>query len=191
MEICHGMTPMRVINVDRQGLAHRSGVERGWRIQKVNGNDLTGETFDIQFAILKAAMAPLPVKKSLEDKVESLEIVFIAGENETEVPVVFWKKPLGFDCEVVAPIKVKSIKEDCPARRSGVEVGWIVKKVGGNDIMSLEIDMQIKLLKDSVAALPDVDYRIAPPMGHYSSTAASFGMRDNAEEGASNSAGRL
>lgn len=190
MEICYGMTPMRVINVDRQGLAHKSGVERGWTIRRINSSDVAGKPFDDQFSMLKNALTPLPVH-SLDHKADALEIVFVAGADEKEVPVIFSKKPLGFDCEVVAPIKVKSIKENCVARRSGVEVGWIVKKIDGVDISTLDIELQIKYLKESVAALPDIDYRIAPPLAHYSTTASSSNRREAPDEGSSTSDGRV
>lgn len=167
-EISLGVTPIRVDNVYGQGQSRRLGVEMGWYVMKVNGRDLSDKTFEDQFAMLKQALAGLPLSKdrNVSPTLQSLEVVFEAGSDGREVPVVFSKKPLGFEFDMIAPIKVKAIQEECVARRHGVEVGWVVKKVAGEDLSSRSFTEQVELLKKCVYSLPDVTYCIAPPLGH-------------------------
>merc|ERR1712129_169090 len=129
-EITLGMVPIRVDNVYLQGLARRLGVEMGWYLEKVNGIVPAGRGFDRQFALVKQGMAALPLTEEFNaaPTLQSLEIVFEAGSDGHLVPVTFSKKPLGFEFDLIAPIKVKNIQEDCVAKRHGVEVGWVVRK---------------------------------------------------------------
>lgn len=171
-EISLGVMPIRVDNVYGQGLAGKQGVEMGWYLTKVNGIEIGGKSFEEAFAIVKSAMAVLPAVEAhdVRPTLASLEIVFEAGDDRGLVPVVFSKKPLGFEFEMRSPISVKSIKEDCVAKRHGVEVGWVVKKVSGLDISEMAFADQMNILKRSVTALPDVTYCIAPPLSHSLST---------------------
>ena len=72
-------------------------VKVGWCLHKVNGVDLSGKGFNAQFVILRKAMANLPTT----EEQQSLEIVFEADGKH--VPVVFAKKPLGFEFDMRAP----------------------------------------------------------------------------------------
>jgi len=165
-EISLGVVPIRVDNVYGRGLARSLGVEMGWYLQKVNDIDLLGKEFNEQFAVLKSALAILPAaaEQNVQPTLQSLEIVFEADGKH--VPVVFAKKPLGFEFDMIAPISVKTIQEDSVARRHGVDVGWVVLKVAGVDISKMGFMDQVDLLKRSVGSLPDVTYCIAPPLGH-------------------------
>lgn len=165
-EICIGVAPIRVDNVFVGGLALKKGVEIGWYITKVNSVDLSGKQFSEQYALLKAAMTDLPFSSShdVRPKIQSLEIIFEDSADSRPVPVTFAKKPLGIEFDVVAPITVKHIQEDCVARRAGVEVGWVVKGVAGTDLSTMPVADQVDILKKCVRALPDVTYSIAPPM---------------------------
>jgi hypothetical protein len=166
-EISLGIVPIRADNVYGQGQAKRLGVEMGWYVHKVNGIDLSGKAFDEQFAILKKALAVLPLSDlGVLPTLQSVEIVFEAGVDGQEVGVVFSKKPLGFEFDLVEPIRVKRIEEDCVARRHGVKVGWVVKKVAGQDLSERSFMHQVDFLKSHVNSLPDVTYCIAPPLGH-------------------------
>lgn len=188
------MVPIRIDNVYLQGLARRLGVEMGWYLQKVNDAVLAGESFDRQFAIIKLGMAVLPVTEefNVAPTLQSLEIVFDAGCDSQHVPVTFSKKPLGFEFDLIAPIKVKNIQQDCVAKRHGVEVGWVVKKVAGIELSTKSFKDQVDMLKKSVASLPDVTYCIAPPLCHSLSAnlcstraarATDTGCSDNSNEG--------
>lgn len=165
-EICIGTAPIRVENVFNDGLAMKSGVQMGWSLTKVNGMDLSGRSFSEQFALLKVAMENLPFSTAhdVRPRIQSLEITFEDSSDNKLVPVTFAKKPLGIEFDVVAPITVKNIKEDCVARRSGVEVGWVVKAVDGTDLSTMHVNDQVDLLKKCVRGLPDVTYSIAPPL---------------------------
>lgn len=167
-EITLGAVPIRVENVYLQGLARKVGVEMGWHLVKVNSTVLASKGFEQQFAMVKQGMASLPVAEELNvaPTLQSLEIIFEAGPDGKNVPVTFSKKPLGFEFDLIAPIKVKNIQEDCVAKRHGVEVGWVVKEVGGVDLCTRAFHDQVDILKKSVSALPDVTYCIAPPLGH-------------------------
>lgn len=167
-EISLGVVPIRVDNVYGRGLASELGVQMGWYVQKVNSMDLSGKSFDDQFGLLKKALALLPVseEQNARPTLQSLEIVFEAGSDGRQVPVIFAKKPLGFEFEMIEPITVKHIQEDCVARRHGLEVGWVIKKVAGEDLSAMAFVDQVELLKKSVHSLPDVTYCIAPPLCH-------------------------
>merc|ERR1719359_1955489 len=138
----------------------------GWYLEKVNGIKLAGRPFDEQFGILKKALASLPLseEQNAHPTITELEIIFEAGSDAR--PVVFSKKPLGFEFDLAPPIRVRSIKEDCVARRHGVEVGWVVRKVAGEELSGRPFMDQVDFLKKKVSALPDVTYCIAPPLAH-------------------------
>lgn len=194
-EVSLGVVPIRVDNVYGRGLAFQNGVEMGWYLRKVNGLDVSGKPFQQQFNILKQALAKLPVSEEHHARptLQSLEIVFEAGsdpELKKEVPVVFSKKPLGFEFEMLLPITVKYIQEDCVAKRHGVEVGWVIKKVGGVSLQDKHLNEQVEILKHGVFSLPDVTYCIAPPLGHslggsneIPSKRATDGMQEDASDG--------
>lgn len=195
-EICLGVTPIRVDNVFAGSLSLKKGIEMGWYLTKVNDVVLYGKPFPEQFSLLKEAMANLPFSSThdVRPKIQSLEIIFEDSTDCRPVPVTFAKKPLGIEFDVVAPITVKKIKEDCVARRAGVEVGWIVKGVAGTDLSTLHVTDQVTLLRKFVRDLPDVTYSIAPPLCQTlsnSGNASSQGAHDVQLDSTSLDDGRL
>mmetsp|Transcript_52404 Transcript_52404/g.94068 ORF Transcript_52404/g.94068 Transcript_52404/m.94068 type:complete len:287 (-) Transcript_52404:4-864(-) len=177
-EIMLNDVPIVLAEVYADGRAGGLGVCSGWIIQKVNGEEISKKDFDTQFSILKKAMAyipldaPRPIQSDARGKPCDLEIVFESA-NSVERAVTFSKKPLGFEFNRVAPIQVSRIKDNASAQRHGIEVGWVIKRVAGEDMTGKSFGEQYALLKRCVTQLPDVTHSIAPPAFSMSGNLAS------------------
>mmetsp|Transcript_133349 Transcript_133349/g.243004 ORF Transcript_133349/g.243004 Transcript_133349/m.243004 type:complete len:249 (+) Transcript_133349:89-835(+) len=81
--------------------------------------------------------------------------------------------PLDAPRPIQSDARVSRIKDNASAQRHGIEVGWVIKRVAGEDMTGKSFGEQYALLKRCVTQLPDVTHSIAPPAFSMSGNLAS------------------
>eukprot|EP00929_Paragymnodinium_shiwhaense_P003262 TRINITY_DN103703_c0_g1_i1.p1 TRINITY_DN103703_c0_g1~~TRINITY_DN103703_c0_g1_i1.p1 ORF type:complete len:301 (-),score=65.06 TRINITY_DN103703_c0_g1_i1:414-1316(-) len=111
----------------------------------------------------RPAADPLPLEPPSAgmDCPPSLELVFDTGEAGMKT-VVFQKKPLGFNFMMTSPITVRRVTNDSVAQRHGIQPGWKVRGIAGEDVSEVKVEKQYARLKELVDALPQMRSCIAP-----------------------------
>mmetsp|Transcript_24596 Transcript_24596/g.65384 ORF Transcript_24596/g.65384 Transcript_24596/m.65384 type:complete len:221 (+) Transcript_24596:56-718(+) len=71
--------------------------------------------------------------------------------------VVVRNRPLGLDFQRSSPICMKKVHKDSIGDKLGVQVGWELHSVNGEDVFSRQFEYTYKLLKEASTVLPIVD----------------------------------
>jgi len=103
-----------------------------------------------------------PMEKSMEvtptpeveRHVPSLEVIFDVKGEEKKIQI--FHRPLGaeFSKKAKGPTKVSKIHPQSYANKLGIEVGWILKSIAGEDVSEKTFKDTQNALKDGMMALP-------------------------------------
>jgi len=95
-----------------------------------------------------AEPVPEPVMKAAATM--TLQFTLPDGSEQSKE---FIRKPLGLDFEKKMPITMKRVRDGGVGQELGIELGWIIKKVGEDDITSLPFVQAYDKLKQATADL--------------------------------------
>uniref|UniRef100_A0A7S4W516 PDZ domain-containing protein n=1 Tax=Alexandrium monilatum TaxID=311494 RepID=A0A7S4W516_9DINO len=125
-------------------------VKDGWTLVAIDGVDLQNRTdFDAVEAELHRHMQGFPLWP--------LPLEFRLGESDSSKRVEkFVERPIGLEFLNVAPIRVGKIYPDSPAEMQGVQVGWVLTKIGERDVHENHDFREVMgVFKEGVEALDD------------------------------------
>lgn len=109
----------------------------------------------------EAAIAAAPVPEAKDPapeatKVDSgVPITFDAGGSSQIVLVT--AKPLGMIFSKVAPITVMSLRQGSHAEQLGVQAGWVMKKVGTEDVSGMTVEAAADIVQRACKDLPQAE----------------------------------
>mmetsp|Transcript_82232 Transcript_82232/g.156265 ORF Transcript_82232/g.156265 Transcript_82232/m.156265 type:complete len:151 (-) Transcript_82232:84-536(-) len=82
-----------------------------------------------------------------------LDFAFIVGAEEKTI--TFTAKPIGMQFDKKLPIVIASFTPDSKAKELGVEVGWQMKSVGGEDVTGCKsYEDALAIIKKKLETLP-------------------------------------
>lgn len=167
-EITLGKVPIVVRGVHSGSWAERLGVKVGWKVLQVADEDMGDLKWEDAMQFLVKCVDALPqdikvVQPTAEER--SVEMAFDTGAGTDLKTLVFMKRPLGLEFEVEAPIRITRVMDKSVSQRLGVQVGWTIQKVNGEDLDGKTFNEQFSQLKRSVERLPNVYASIAPHAG--------------------------
>lgn len=145
MDFDNNTKPVRVTK--SFGVAKRLGVLEGSDLIKVADTDVEQLAF-------------MDILEKLSMKIEPLTpdglVISFRDRAGTRRPIVFPTKPLGMDFQQdLRPVKIDSVAGI--AESLGVQAGWELATIAGNDVEQMEFDKMLELLREQVAALPAMD----------------------------------
>jgi len=122
--------PAVVRGVTADSHAAELGVQVGWVISAINGDDMTGKDFETFFSKLQTES----VKAALGvDGARILPIAFRLPDTSIK-KVNFTKKPLGLEIGKKDATTVKGAAAGTQAAQMGVQVGWVITTINGEDV---------------------------------------------------------
>jgi len=112
------------------------GVKEGWVISTIDGEDMAGKDFDTFFSKLQmgAVKAALGI-----DGARILPIAFRLPNSSTK-KVNFTKSPLGIEIGKKEPTTVKGAAAGTQAALMGVQVGWVLTTINGENVEGKDFD---------------------------------------------------
>merc|ERR1712050_386992 len=130
--------------------AKERGVQVGWSITRIADQEVA------------AAMGHDQVDRRILDRsanlaVWPLRMDFDSGGGEIKT-FFFEKQPLGMELLNKLPIKVDTFKPDSYAKSCGVEIGWLITRVGDHDVThETKFEQVIEYLVEGVCELPRIE----------------------------------
>lgn len=143
----HHQAPITVDNVCPQSHAAELGVRKGWEVRSIQGQDMGSMDFESKYQMFVDTLAALP---------GGMEIIFLLPDG-SEKACQFRQQNLGFDFPPEVPIRVDSVFPKSHADEVGVEPGWVIKRINGEDMLAEEFqdyDTKLNHLKKSLSVLP-------------------------------------
>lgn len=140
-------TPITVKSLRKGSHAEELGVQPGWTLKAVGGEELSELKMEAAMAKMQFAMA------TLEKDVNSVELVFDA--NGEQKIVMITRNPLG--CKLQdnnGTLTVSEVKAGTHADKLNVQVGWTLKMIAGQDVIKPEYDDKMKALENALKPLP-------------------------------------
>lgn len=128
--------PTKIKRVKSGGHGEELGVQPGWEIMAIGGNDASSLGAEEVLATVQRHVEALP--DSYEYAAKFVEIAFVADGEETTL--VFPRRRLGITLgqKEGAPLTVAGVETNSQAEIRGVRAGWIVKAVAGEDLSTKE-----------------------------------------------------
>mmetsp|Transcript_116682 Transcript_116682/g.326400 ORF Transcript_116682/g.326400 Transcript_116682/m.326400 type:complete len:146 (+) Transcript_116682:38-475(+) len=111
-----------------------------------------GSALSLPVAAIGAARARAPAQGA------EMVIEFRCLDGTT-VSKAFRSRPLGVDFDNTQPIVVKRVKERSLAEASGVQAGWQIAGVNGQDVLPMDFAATHTLLKVATSLLPEANDR--------------------------------
>jgi len=141
--------PIRVQSFEFNSYAKERGVQAGWTITRIGDQmvptNLSFEQVDRRIAEGTASLEAWPLRLDF-DTGKWIRTFF------------FEKQPLGMELLNKLPIRVDTFKPDSYAKSCGVQLGWIITRVGDHDVTpETKFDQVIEYLVEGVCELPPVD----------------------------------
>eukprot|EP00401_Gymnodinium_catenatum_P054929 CAMPEP_0117511760 /NCGR_PEP_ID=MMETSP0784-20121206/28676_1 /TAXON_ID=39447 /ORGANISM="" /LENGTH=201 /DNA_ID=CAMNT_0005307447 /DNA_START=141 /DNA_END=746 /DNA_ORIENTATION=+ len=158
------MSPAHAAKLDPTVSLYNSTEDMGETLEPEQATTPAKEPFDASMAA-KDAVEPAAedaIEPAAKDAIEpvaehtvetQVEFTFVnAGEGPKVV--VFREKPIGLEFTKKTPLTVKKVKPGSFAAASGVEIGWVLTAVNGQDISSMAtvVSMQLILVSCEVLA---------------------------------------
>jgi len=147
-----GSGPCKIEKIRPQSHAAEIGMEIGWIVKSIGGEDVTRKTFEEMQGVLKNGMMGLPVPPPGNNS--GLELVFDVDGWEKRIQLD--RRPLGaeFAKRSKGPTRIDKIRPQSYAAEVGMEVGWIIKCIGGEDVTKKSFARTQDTLKSAMAGLP-------------------------------------
>lgn len=140
------------IAVTGESLSELSFVIQGMRAVSVNGDSLSELNFVDAWNRLKAAEERL-------DQEAKMEIGFVLPDGSRK-ELAFCRRPLGCKIGPKLPLFVKTVDQGTSAASMGVQAGWIIRTVNGEDLTGRDFDysfLQILQAEHSLQEAKGVD----------------------------------
>jgi hypothetical protein len=146
--------PCKIAKIRPQSHAAEIGMEVGWIVKSIGGLDVTRISFEEMQGVLKSGMAVLPTATASFGSNSGLELVFAVAGSEKRIHL--HRRPLGaeFAKRSKGPTKIETIRPQSYAAELGMEVGWIIKRIGGEDVTKKSFDQTQSALRNAIAVLP-------------------------------------
>lgn len=122
--------PVCVNRVREGSHAVELGIQPGWKIKAVAGEAMKGLKADKIQSKIQSHVQALP------DSSEFVELVFIADEGDKAITVP--RGSLGITFAQAEPLTVDEVRTNSTAERLGVQVGWAMKSIAGEDVSQME-----------------------------------------------------
>ena len=140
----HNEAPITVDSVFPGSHAAELGVQKGWIVRSIQGEDMDGEDFKTKFEHFAAALTALP---------GGTEVVFRLPDG-SERAVLLRTKPVGFDFHPASPIVVDDVKPKSQAAELGIQKGWKILRINGYDLTGAEYEIKHAHLVHALSYLP-------------------------------------
>merc|ERR1712050_358774 len=130
--------------------AKERGVQVGWSITRIADQEVA------------AAMGHDQVERRISERTKGLAVWPLRMDFDTgggDIKTFFFEKqPLGMELLNKLPIKVDTFKPDSYAKSCGVEIGWLITRVGDHDVThETKFEQVIEYLVEGVCELPPVE----------------------------------
>merc|ERR1712181_159317 len=119
----------------------------------------SSETLPFKKGVNASSEVSSESEKAGVERAESLEILFGADGKEKSVQIL--RRPLGAEFGKIYPkkspgsAKIRKVQPESYASELGLEVGWIVKAVGGEDVSQMSFQNIQDLIKSGMLRLPE------------------------------------
>lgn len=140
----HYTAPIKVDSVFPKSHAEELGIEKGWIVRSIHGEDMGGKDFKTKFDHFAKALSTLP---------GSAELLFRLPDG-SEKMVSVKQRPVGFDFHMAVPITVDSVEPGTHAAELGIQKGWAISKINGEEMNAKDIQISYRHLLDCFATLP-------------------------------------
>jgi len=151
----HGSGPCKIEKIRPQSHAAEIGMEVGWSVKSIGGQDVARKSFEEMQGVLKNGMTALPMEVAASLGSNSgLELVFDIDGWEKRVQL--HRRPLGaeFAKRSRGPTRIDRIRPESYAAELGMEVGWIIKCIGGEDVTKKTFGQTQSALQNAMTTLP-------------------------------------
>jgi len=156
--------PQKVKRVLEGSAAEKAGVRGGWVLMKIDGEDMCDK--DVDYVLMKVRGQPVPavtqpVPAVAQPVPGSFSITFQlpsgdehpgAGSGDSR-SVDFTKAPLGLEFYSSAPVAIKRCTPAGHAQSLGVQHGWIITHIAGEDVRKSDEKTICSKLREKAAAL--------------------------------------
>jgi len=115
------------------------GVKAGWAVSKINGEDMSGKKGQ-DLGVLLSRFQPV------------MQIEFVLPGQETRM-VTFSKTPLGLDFDKKVPVTMKRVHSGGHGAELGVQAGWLIGAINGQDVKSKDVQYVYELLRSASSSL--------------------------------------
>lgn len=144
--------PLTVDFVRASSHGEELGIQKGWALKSVSNDssreDVSKKDHADVMAILQSYVAPLP------NDSKSVNFNLCFSSNGKDQIVTVSRKPLGMEFENVTPVTVRGVTSRSHSEQLGIGVGWVLKKVGDEDVSNLSCVEALDVLAGRVGDLP-------------------------------------
>lgn len=135
--------PIKVDQVQAGGHAAELGVDKGWTVKRINGEDMSGRDFETKFDHFVAALRVLP---------GAVQLGFTDRNGQREL-ASFSRRPVGFEFDAASPIIVANVEPGSEAAAQGVQVGWMLQTINGEKVNEMDFNTQHTLLAEALKVI--------------------------------------
>lgn len=140
----HREAPIKVDRVVQGSHAEQLGVQPGWVVRSIQGEDMHGRDFEAKFDHFCKALRDLP---------GGMQVNFRLPDG-SEKAVMLTQKPVGFDFRKATPITVDLVEPGGHAAEVGIQPGWVIHRINGEDMSGKHFDTKYQHLLNGLSALP-------------------------------------
>lgn len=142
-------SPLTVSEVFSGCYAQSVGVQPGWQVISLNGGSIANMEFTEALPMVQAA------ESTLGDVVK-LDVEFALPDGSHK-EFTFHTRPLGCEIEKTVPITIKTVHPEANAAKVGVQVGWVVRCINGEDVTRREFKEIVNMLRKAECIVPPQD----------------------------------
>lgn len=134
--------PVRVNNLRPGCHGDKLGIQPGWEVKAIVGEDVSGSSAEEIEADLHRRIGQLP------DASDFVDLVFIADGREKLMTVP--KRPFGISLAETEPFSIDKVRIGSKAAKLGVQAGWTMKAIDGQDLSVMEYFKAVDVLEFSM-----------------------------------------
>jgi len=150
----HPRTPIVVKGFEKGAYGEMLGIQTGWTLKSLDGDDILGkQDFHAALAAMKDHLQHLPAYE------KAVSAVFDVDGTEQTVLVKF--RPLGLKFHPRTPIVVKGFEKGAYGEMLGIQTGWTLKSLDGDDILGKQdFHAALAAMKDHLQHLPAYGHQL-------------------------------
>jgi len=180
---------------DSKGAAKAQGIRRGAIVASVGGNDVNNSTAEEVMAMMKEAVLPVTV---VFEQAQASAAGGVINLDEDEAQPAEIPPPVDFEVDLSQPLGItfddnlvaKTVKFGSQAHRLGVEAGWKVLSISGEELSSTaDLLQKVQQLKEEGSLSQSINFQ--PIAGSKSSAVTAQAAAAALRERAANAAAEL
>lgn len=134
--------PVRVNKLRQGSHGEQLGIQPGWVVKEIAGRDMSHSSAEQVLSALQRGA------EKLLDSSHFVDLVFIADGQEKLMTVP--RHQFGISLAQTEPITVDEVKIDSQAEKLGVQAGWTIQAIAGQDVSNMEYFRAVDILEFSI-----------------------------------------